>query len=171
MPRRGPKLKGPVTEKEIKIFEQLCYIQCTLEEIARSFSVTKDTLILRIEEWYGEKFSTVFAAKKENGRISLRREQWQSAHERKSIPMQIFLGKQYLGQSDKAENKETTELVYSTKVGASGEIKSEIVSREEWEKQKNFDAKAILLEEQKKDKPVKKKTKTKATKKKAKTKS
>ena len=161
MAKRGPKPKGPVTEKEFNIFEQLCYIQCTMDEIARSFSITRDTLIKRVEEWYGEKFSTIFASKKENGRISLRREQWQSAHERKSIPMQIFLGKQYLGQSDKAEAKQTSEIVYSTQIGPSGEILNEIENRDDWEKKKTFDAATILKAEAEKEKPKKKKKKAK----------
>lgn len=108
--RRGPKLKGPISAKEIKIFEQLCFIQCTLKELAAAFSVTKDTLIKRIEEHYGDKFSTVFEQKREAGKISLRRSQWQTATERNNVTMQIFLGKQYLGQSDKVEEKSNVVL-------------------------------------------------------------
>jgi len=157
--RRGPKLKGPTTEKEIKIFEGLCGIQCTLDEVASAFDVTKDTIIKRIEEWYGEKFSTVFAQKREKGKISLRRAQWQTAIDRQNTVMQIFLGKQYLGQMDKPEELIGAKaIVYSTKIGSSGEILTEIQNREDWEAKKNFDVKSILIEDQK-SKTVKKTSK------------
>jgi hypothetical protein len=46
-------------------------------------------------------FSKVFAEKKQNGLISLRRTQFQLAE--KSPAMAIFLGKNLLGQTDKME--------------------------------------------------------------------
>lgn len=42
-------------------------------------------------------------ANRGTGRISLRRAQWQAAVEEGSVPMMIWLGKNELGQSDKAE--------------------------------------------------------------------
>lgn len=167
--RRGPKLKGPTTEKDIKIFENLCKIQCTLRELAAAFEVDEHTLIKRIEEWYGRKFSSVFNEKKEGGRISLRRSQWQTAIDKHNVTMQIFLGKNYLGQTDRPEellrNKEP--MVYATKIGESGEILTEISTRDEWEAKKDFDATSILKAEDDKSKP-KRKAKAKAKKKKAK---
>lgn len=79
-------------------FEKLCALQCTKEEIAGWFDCSGDT----IENWckavYEENFSAVFAKKRGPGKISLRRAQWRLAE--KSAAMAIFLGKNYLGQSD-----------------------------------------------------------------------
>ena len=143
--RRGPKLKGPVNEKEMKIFEGLCEIQCTLKEIASAFDVTKDTIIKRIEEWYGEKFSTVFQQKKDKGKISLRRGQWKKAVDQKSVPMLIWLGKQYLEQTDKQDSGGPIEdLVFTSSIGEGGQIIQSIRSARDWESQKTFDIKASL---------------------------
>ena len=43
-------------------------------------------------------FSKVFDQKRESGKVSLRRMQWQ--HAEKSASMAIFLGKNYLNQRD-----------------------------------------------------------------------
>lgn len=79
-------------------FEKLCGLQCTLEEICGWFDVTDKTLDRWCKETYGESFSEVFSKKREAGKISLRRSQWRLAE--KSATMAIFLGKNYLGQSD-----------------------------------------------------------------------
>ena len=50
-------------------------------------------------------FEEVYAIKSIDGKIALRRLQFQSAKEG-SVPMQIFLGKQWLGQSDKPEARQ-----------------------------------------------------------------
>lgn len=79
-------------------FEKLCGLQCTLEEICGWFDVTDKTLDGWCMRTYGEHFSEVFSKKREAGKISLRRSQWRLAE--KSAAMAIFLGKNYLGQSD-----------------------------------------------------------------------
>ena len=97
MPAGRPK-------KDIKqeSFEKLCAMFCTKEEIAAFFDCSLDT----IENWchatYGENFSAIYAKKKENGKISLRRSQMRLAE--KSAIMAIFLGKNYLGQKDDPDN-------------------------------------------------------------------
>lgn len=83
-------------------FEKLCSILCTHEEIASFFDTTKDTLYKWVKRTYKEDISTVYKRYSDNGRISLRRMQFKSA-ERGNVTMQIFLGKQLLGQSDKVE--------------------------------------------------------------------
>lgn len=82
-----------------KEFEKLCSLQCTLLEICDWFNVEDDTLNLWCRNTYGKTFSEVFKVKRGKGQISLRRTQWQLAQ--KNPSMAIFLGKQYLGQSDK----------------------------------------------------------------------
>lgn len=86
--------------KEIdqKQFENLCGLQCTYDEICSWFDVTDKTLNSWCKRTYGKNFSEVFNEKRGRGKISLRRTQWELA--KKNAPMAIFLGKQYLGQSD-----------------------------------------------------------------------
>ena len=104
--------KGQIKQAQIKIdehqFENLCKMQCTETEIMAWFDVSKDTLIRWCKENYGADFATVYAKKKENGKIALRRYQLQQAE--KNPTMAIWLGKQYLNQKDNME-VESTQLV------------------------------------------------------------
>ena len=97
-------LKGdtPAQDKiDKKQFENPCPLQCTLLEICDSFAVEDDTLNNWCKKTYGTTFSEVFKKKRGKGQISLRRTQWKLAE--KNPTMAIFLGKQYLGQTDKVE--------------------------------------------------------------------
>ena len=82
-------------------FKKLCGLQCTLQEIAGFFDCSEDT----IENWSKRElkvsFSDAYKVWSAQGKISLRRHQFRLAE--KSAAMAIFLGKQYLGQSDKTE--------------------------------------------------------------------
>ena len=82
-----------------KQFETLCSIQCTEEEICNVLEVTDKTLTRWCKETYGKGFSDVYAEKRDLGKVSLRRQQWKAA-EKGNITMQIWLGKQMLGQSE-----------------------------------------------------------------------
>lgn len=90
----GRRLK----EIDQKQFENLCGLQCTYDEICSWFDVTDKTLNSWCKRTYGKNFSEVFNEKRGRGKISLRRTQWELA--KKNASMAIFLGKQYLGQSD-----------------------------------------------------------------------
>lgn len=89
--------------KEIdqKQFENLCGLQCTLEEICGWFDVTDKTLDGWCKRTYHASFSEVFKQKRGAGKISLRRSQWRLAE--KNATMAIFLGKQFLGQRDSVD--------------------------------------------------------------------
>ena len=82
-------------------FERLCGLQCTLVEIACYFNCSEDT----IEKWcrreYKMGFTDIFHIKRSTGKISLRRSQFRLAETNPT--MAIWLGKQYLGQTDKQE--------------------------------------------------------------------
>jgi len=82
-------------------FEKLCSLQCTEEEIAAFFDCSADTIERFCQREYGKRFAEVFKNKRDVGKISLRRTQWKLAE--KSPTMAIFLGKQFLGQTDKIE--------------------------------------------------------------------
>ena len=97
--------KGQIKQAQARIdksqFENLCKMQCTEIEIMSWFGVCKDTLISWCKIQYGVDFSTIYAQKKEGGKIALRRYQLQQAE--KNPTMAIWLGKQYLGQKDTFE--------------------------------------------------------------------
>ena len=91
----------PRKEIDQRQFENLCGLQCTLEEICDWFGVTDKTLNSWCKRTYSESFSEVFRQKRSTGKISLRRSQWRLAE--KNASMAIWLGKQYLGQKDIVE--------------------------------------------------------------------
>ena len=91
----------PRKEIDQKQFENLCGLQCTLEEICGWFDVCSDTLETWCKRTYKRSFSEVFAQKRGAGKISLRRSQWRLA--KKNATMAIFLGKQFLGQRDSVD--------------------------------------------------------------------
>jgi len=96
------KAGRPRKEIDKREFEKLCMLQCTRTEICSWFNVSEPTLIDWCKRTYdGQDFLTVFNQKREGGKISLRRMQWQLAE--KSPAMAIFLGKNHLGQTDKLE--------------------------------------------------------------------
>ncbi len=88
----------PKKEIDIEIFEELCAIQCTEEEIASVFRCSIDTLSRFCKANYKESFADIYKKLTDRGKKSLRRMQWDLA--KKSAPMAIWLGKQYLGQKD-----------------------------------------------------------------------
>lgn len=79
-------------------FTKLCSMFCTEEEIAGFFDCSVDT----IERFCKREFNTTFAEAYKKGsalgKMSLRRTQFEWA--KKSPAMAMFLGKNYLGQSD-----------------------------------------------------------------------
>lgn len=80
-------------------FEKLCGLQCTEEEIAAFFDVCINTLDSWCKRTYeGQTFAQVFKRFRGKGRISLRRAQFDLAQ--KNASMAIFLGKNWLGQSE-----------------------------------------------------------------------
>ena len=91
----------PRKEIDQKQFENLCGLQCTLEEICGWFDVTDKTLDSWCKRTYHASFSEVFKQKRGAGTISLRRSQWRLAE--KNATMAIFLGKQFLGQRDSVD--------------------------------------------------------------------
>lgn len=98
--------KGSLTrEKFVKQFETLCAIQCTEEEICAVLDVDDKSLTRFCKDEYNMSFSEIFKLKRQNGKASLRRTQWQMAE--KNVTMAIWLGKQYLGQSEKIISENT----------------------------------------------------------------
>lgn len=89
-------------ERQWAQVDGMCAIQCTGEEIASVMDVDYDTLNRLCKDKWNLTFSEYFKRKSDRGKMSLRRLQWKSA-EAGNVTMQIFLGKQMLGQKEKAE--------------------------------------------------------------------
>ena len=98
-------------------FEGMCKIQCTKDEICAIFDVDEGTLTKWCKETYQVGFSDIYKKKSSTGKMSLRRQQFKSA-EAGNVTMQIWLGKQYLGQTDKVEsdnNNNNQNIVFNIK--------------------------------------------------------
>jgi hypothetical protein len=83
---------------DLKLLEDLARIQCTDEEMASILGFTREGFRKRKQRQ--PELVGVIEKGKEAGRCSLRRLQWKSATGG-NITMQIWLGKQYLGQTDR----------------------------------------------------------------------
>lgn len=89
-----PKIKSgrPRAKIDLELVHKLGLMQCTMEECSAWLGIPKSTLSTRPD------FSDAYKKGKEQGKMSLRRSQWALA--KTNAAMAIFLGKQYLGQSD-----------------------------------------------------------------------
>lgn len=88
-------------------FENLCGLQCTKQEIAGWFNCSEDTIERFCKREYKANFAVVFAKKRAAGLMSLRRSQFRLAES--NATMAIWLGKQYLGQTDRPRDFIDTE--------------------------------------------------------------
>lgn len=105
MGKPGPK----ITEIDWVQLDKLCFMQCTASEIASWFDCSVDTIERAVMREHKVKWAEYFDKKRQKGHISLRRKQMQVA-ESGNVSMLIWLGKQYLGQTEKVEQKSVTEL-------------------------------------------------------------
>jgi len=88
MAKRG----RPKTIIDIEEAEKLGMLQCTYKECSAWLGIAESTLKTHSE------FSTAYKKGLEKGKLSLRRSQFKLAE--KNPTMAIWLGKQYLGQTD-----------------------------------------------------------------------
>lgn len=95
-----PKNKGgrPPIVIDYDAVERLGQIQCTQEEIANVLNISLARAV------HDDKFVQAHRKGMEVGKASLRRQQFKGA-EQGNATMLVWLGKQYLGQSDKIENR------------------------------------------------------------------
>lgn len=96
----------PKKELDKEQFEKLCHMHATQIEICEFFNVDENTLNRWCKRTYKAGFSQVFKQKRQGGKMSLRRKQWNLAE--KNASMAIFLGKNYLGQSDNPNEEHGT---------------------------------------------------------------
>lgn len=96
-----PRGRGrPDAEIDVNIVMRAAAIGCTDGEIAVLCGVARSTFYLHLQN--DQELAEAVEAARENGKSSLRRMQWRNAREGNAT-MQIWLGKQRLGQRDHKE--------------------------------------------------------------------
>ena len=96
------------SEEQYRVFENLCGIQATIDEIETVLNIDHKTINRLCKEHYRDSngnpmdFSRVYQKYSQTGRVSLRRHQFKVA-ETGNVPMLIWLGKQYLNQKEQQE--------------------------------------------------------------------
>ncbi len=105
-------------EAQREQFKELCSMFCTRDDICGIMNVNKDTLTRLINDNFryevsGQKskpitFKDAFEYFCVPGKVSLRRKQFEIAMSG-NASMLIYLGKCYLGQTDKTENEDEEE--------------------------------------------------------------
>ena len=111
MVRKGRR-KIVWSEREYKTLEGLCGIQAIINEIEEVLQIDHKTIDRLCKEHYRDEkgnplnFSQVYKKYSTTGKISVRRWQMQAA-EKGNVSMLIWLGKQYLGQTEKQEFTQT----------------------------------------------------------------
>ena len=102
----------PKKEVDFEKIDGLCKYHCTAQEIVAhlklfDYDVSYNTIERRIKEKFDVTFGEYIEQKHAAyAKPALRRMQWKSA-EAGNVSMQIWLGKQYLKQSDKQEHEHT----------------------------------------------------------------
>jgi hypothetical protein len=83
----------------VEALEALAVLNPTANEIAAVFRVSRNTVMRYLRK---KDYAEALERGKENRITSLKRAQWRSAIEKGNIAMQIWLGKNELGQRDQA---------------------------------------------------------------------
>lgn len=99
----------PPREFDQKLFENLCFVNCTVNEMECILSCDQRTLDVWCQRTYGERYSTVYKRFSENGKSSVRRNQLNLS--KTNASMAIWLGKVWLGQKDPVEELNTKRIV------------------------------------------------------------
>jgi hypothetical protein len=94
---RPPKLVE--NDEMLRQIASLARMQCTHQEAANVVGVCRSAFSMFLAN--NKKAAECWENGQGQGRVSLRRLQWETA--KRSAAMQIWLGKQYLGQRDKRE--------------------------------------------------------------------
>jgi hypothetical protein len=86
-----------------KLLNGLCSVFCTQEEISSIMEVSVDTLERVCKREKRLTFAEYYKKASANGKASLRRSQYKAAVETENPTMLIWMGKQFLNQTDKQE--------------------------------------------------------------------
>jgi len=102
MAKTKKKIGRPLIKVDKETFEKLCGLHCTLIEISGFMGCSDETIERWCKREYGKPFAEVNKLKRGKGAVSLRRKQFEVAMNGNPTLL-IWLGKQYLDQSDKNE--------------------------------------------------------------------
>lgn len=91
-------------ELDWEIIKGMCQCLCTGEEIASVCGVHRDALNNSCKRVHGMTFKEFWDENSSKGKASVRRAQYKLAVDHLNPTMAIWLGKQVLGQSDKADH-------------------------------------------------------------------
>ena len=98
------KVGRPPIEIDWEEFDKLLLIHATLREVAGWFNCSEDTIERLVLKKFGMNFADYKDQKGAKGKISIRSKQFQTAMDG-NIAMLIWLGKNWLGQSDSKDDK------------------------------------------------------------------
>lgn len=101
-PPKGTGGRPKLPEMDWVGLEKMISVQNTEEDIAYILGMSVDTLCNRIKEKYGITFSELYQQKKRVGKDVLRKTMW-NAMIKGSVPMMIWLSKNWLGMRDNPE--------------------------------------------------------------------
>ena len=105
--KKAKKSAGrPRLEFDFQQVEQLAAIQCTDGEIAAVLGCSRQTILNRKDE--DSDFLAAIEKGRESGKASIRRMQWKAASAG-NTGMLVWLGKQYLGQTDRRDLRHGTQ--------------------------------------------------------------
>jgi hypothetical protein len=104
MSEEQTKMGRPRKEMDWNLLDSCCEILCTEEECAALQDMSVDTMFRRIKEEKGITFAEYYKQKSAAGKMSLRRKQFTAAMEGDKTLM-VWLGKNWLGQTDKTETE------------------------------------------------------------------
>lgn len=93
----------PRKEIDLEQLKSMVRIFCTAEDCAAVFDCSVDTIDNRLKEAGYAGFSEFFKEFSGEGRVSLRRAQFEKAVNRLDTGMLVWMGKQHLGQRDNVE--------------------------------------------------------------------
>jgi hypothetical protein len=88
----------PLTEEQWQLFEDLCGIMCTIEEICSILRIKEYVLDDRIKKKFDCSLIDMHRVLCDTGKMSIRRSQMEIG--KTNATMAIWLGKVYLGQRD-----------------------------------------------------------------------
>jgi hypothetical protein len=117
--------RGSYKEIDLKIFSKLCQYGLTIEEMAHVLGVDRHTLGARIRS--DQEFAAALKKGRAKAQLMIRYQQFKAA-QNGSVRMLIHLGKIYLGQTGKTEERDPDDgpLRFDLNKATVDEIKSEI---------------------------------------------
>ena len=98
------KAKRFADKMDFDLFERLCAMQCTPEEVRFALAVRKDFLEEAVQARYNMDFDKAMRKYANAGRIALRRAQWRVAV-KGDVQMLKWLGQQWLGQATRVSSR------------------------------------------------------------------